>query len=119
MKVYSIVTSWLYPTESGRDICSWDFDSREQALAAAEKVCMEEKVNFEKVTGCDAFDPAPVLEFPGFLIVTPKNGVDEWFFSAEVVELNGPRIRATKIECEEFFEKIDSSFGKQRKDNNG
>ena len=99
--VYSVVTSWLYPTESGRDVCSWDFESREEALAAAEEMCKEEKDNFEKVTGCDAFDPAPVEEFGDFFIVTPKNGLDEWFFSAEVVELAGFKLRSTKKEEEE------------------
>ena len=98
--VYSVVTSWLYPTESGRDICPWDFESREEARAAAEELCREEKDNFEKVTGCDALDPETVLEFNDFFIVTPKNGLDEWYFSAEVVDLAGFKLRSTKKEEE-------------------
>jgi hypothetical protein len=102
---YSVVTSWLYPTESGRDICSWDFESREEALAAAEQMCKEEKKNFEKVTGCDALNPETVLEFDDefndCFIITPKNGLDEWFFSAEVVELAGCKLRSTKKQEED------------------
>jgi len=99
--VYSVVTSWLYPTESGRDICSWDFESREEARATAEQLCKEEKENFEKVTGCDAFDPELVSDYThSFFIITPKNGLDEWFFSAEVVELLGYKMRSTKKEEE-------------------
>lgn len=99
--IYSVVTSWLYPTESGRDICSWDFESREEACAAAEQMCKAEKENFEKVTGCDAFDPDLVKE-GSYFIITPKNGLDEWFFSAEVVELVGHKLRSTKKEEEEY-----------------
>lgn len=100
--MYSVVTSWLYPTESGRDVCSWDFESREKARAAAEQLCKEEKENFEKATGCDAFDPEAVLEFKDFFIITPKNGLDEWYFSAEVVELMGYKLRSTKEEEEKY-----------------
>lgn len=99
--IYSVVTSWLYPTESGRDICSWDFETKKEAIAAAEQMCREEKGNFEKVTGCDALDPEIVQGFNDFFIITPKNGLDEWFFMAEVVELAGHKIRSTKKEEEE------------------
>lgn len=98
--IYSVVTSWLYPTESGRDVCSWDFESREEALEAAEQLCKEEKDNFEKATGCDAFAPNLVKD-GSYFIITSKNGLDEWFFSAEVVELVGNKLRSTKKEEEE------------------
>lgn len=98
--IYSVVTSWMYPTESGRDICSWDFESREEAMVAAEQLCEEEINNFENATGCDAFDPDLVKE-GSYFIITPKNRIDEWFFSAEVVELVGNKLRSTKKEEEE------------------
>jgi hypothetical protein len=96
--IYSVVTSWLYPTESGRDVCSWDFESREEARAAAKQMCKEEKENFEKVTGRDASDPETTPEFNDFFIIMPKTGHDKWFFSAEAVELVGYKLRSTKKE---------------------
>lgn len=92
---YSVVTSWLYPNESGRDICSLDFDSKADALDYAKKLCEDEVWNFSQATGVDALFPERVVDEEGACyIITPKNGLDEWFFRAEPVLLTGVRIRS-------------------------
>jgi hypothetical protein len=49
MKYYIVMNEWNYPTESGRDFVG-DYDTREEAVAAAEAEYEKEKDNFFEVT---------------------------------------------------------------------
>jgi hypothetical protein len=88
-KYYIIVTEWLYPTESGRDI-GCDYDTLNEALEECKKI-VESEINTYSKT-CNT-DPTPINSFKkngninGYLI-TAKNGLDEWWFQAKVVEVS-------------------------------
>jgi len=94
---YCIVTSWLYPTESGRDIDDRDFADAASAWAAAERLADEERANFMDATGCE---PKQAFFYDGddgelpVVLVECANGIDEWEFKAEVVALEGCPIRS-------------------------
>ena len=83
---FMVVSEWNYPTESGRDF-ECDFDTLEEAKNRAKELCLSERSNFAEATGCDPLTPASVDlgsdEMDGFRhVITPKNGLDEWWYSA-------------------------------------
>ena len=87
-KYYVVVIEWNYPTETGRDIVA-DFDSRDEAMAKAFETARDELDNFKQVAG-DALSPEECEGSNGDVggvIITPKNGLDEWFFIARVLEI--------------------------------
>ena len=88
MKYYIVVTEWLYPTESGRDVF-YDFDTKEEALSMCAELTRTEKYNFADACKCDP-SPANAVtkngKTVGFLI-TDKNGNEEWWYCAKVVEV--------------------------------
>jgi hypothetical protein len=84
-KYYIVVTEWLYPTESGRDIVD-DFDTFDEALDRCAKIVFNERENY--------FDTTKTT--PTFLnlnsnengyIITDKNGLEDWWFQAKVIEV--------------------------------
>lgn len=93
-KYYLVVAEWLYPTESGHDVELLTFDTRGKAIQWCRTVCDTELANYEDVCG-DAMYPGllkdePTDEPKGYIIL-PKNGLDEWFFVAKVVEVSAER----------------------------
>lgn len=85
-KYYIVVTEWNYPTDSGRDVIG-DFDSMDEALVRCFELCDDELDNFGLACGdylapeeCDGNKGAV-----GGVIITPKNGLDDWFFVARVI----------------------------------
>ena len=49
-KYYIVVTEWLYPTESGRDVIT-DFDTKDEALVKCFELCDDELDNYSQVCG--------------------------------------------------------------------
>lgn len=96
-KYYLVVTEWLYPTESGHDVEPLTFDTRDEAIQECRTVCDTELVaNYRDVCG-DAMYPGLLRDKPsdepkGYIIL-PKNGLDEWFFAAKIVEVSAERTR--------------------------
>lgn len=87
-KYYIVVTEWLYPTESGRDVIT-DFDTKDEALVRCFELCDDELDNYGLVCG-DYLAPEQYEDEDGGtgVIVTAKNGLDEWYFKAKVIEVN-------------------------------
>jgi hypothetical protein len=86
-KYYIVVSEWLYPTESGRLLID-DFDTKDEALKNAREAVELERATFSE--SCKT-DPTAVNQYTdgtndGFLI-TAKNGLDEWWFAAKVIEV--------------------------------
>ena len=82
-KYYIVVTEWLYPTESGRDVIT-DFDTKEEALVKCFELCDDELDNYAQACGIDYLPPE---QYKDGVIITAKNGLDEWFFNAKIVEV--------------------------------
>ena len=87
-KYYTVVTEWLYPTESGRDVIA-EFDNKDEALVRCFELCDDELDNYGDVCG-DYLWPTQYKDKDGNegVIITAKNGLDDWFFSAKIVEAN-------------------------------
>ena len=88
-RYFVVFSEWLYPTESGRDFVG-DYDTLEEALAACEESCNEEVENYGRVCG-DPLPPSPYSDSPekpprGWCI-TPKNGLEDWWYAAKVMEV--------------------------------
>ena len=86
-KYYIVVTEWLYPTESGREVIT-DFDTKDEALVRCFELCDDELDNYWKTCG-DYLTPGHFTNEDGNegVIITAKNGLDEWFFQAKVIEV--------------------------------
>lgn len=84
---YVVITEWLYPTESGRDLCG-DYDTYEQALNVSRQLVDDEcKYNWSEATHTDP----SIIEFNcnsnGF-IITDKSGLEKWWFQAKIIKVN-------------------------------
>ena len=86
-KYYIVVTEWLYPNESGREVIT-DFDTKDEALVKCFELCDDELDNYSQVCG-DYLTPEQYKDVEGNegVAITPKNGLDEWFFQAKVIEV--------------------------------
>lgn len=90
-RYFIVVSEWNYPTESGRDF-ECDFNTFEEAKIHAKQLCTLERRNFAEATGCDPLLPS-VVELGGCehggvrYVITPKNGLDEWWYSARVIPI--------------------------------
>ena len=86
-KYYIVVAEWLYPTESGRDVIT-DFDTKDEALVRCFELCDEELDNYGLACG-DYLAPEQYKDDDGTegVIVTAKNGLDEWYFKAKIIEV--------------------------------
>ena len=85
-KYYIVVTEWLYPTESGREVFN-DFDDYDEALETAYSLVKDEIENFTEATKCE---PTPIiysLNTDGY-IITDKNCLKDWWFQAKIVEVD-------------------------------
>ena len=82
-----MVTEWLYPTESGREVIT-DFDTKDEALTRCFEICDDELDNYWENCG-DYLNPGHFAADDGVegVIITAKNGLDEWFFQAKVIEV--------------------------------
>lgn len=83
---YLVVSEWLYPTDSGREVESLTFDTQKEALDACKKMCQKELPNYQQVCG-DALPPCHFLDSDndeGWCI-TAKNGLDNWEYSCRVI----------------------------------
>ena len=90
-RYFVVVSEWNYTTESGHDL-ECDFDTFEEAKNFAKGLCLSERRNFAEVTGCDPLQPALVELGNGGscgvrYVITPKNGLDEWWYSARVIPI--------------------------------
>ena len=87
-KYYIVVTEWLYPTESGREVIT-DFDTKDEALVRCFELCDDELDNYAQACGVDYLAPEQYKDVEGNegVAITPKNGLDEWFFQAKVIEV--------------------------------
>lgn len=86
-KYYIVVAEWLYPDESGREVIT-DFDTKDEALVRCFELCDDELDNYGLVCG-DYRAPEQCKDDDGTegVIVTAKNGLDDWYFKAKVVEV--------------------------------
>ena len=86
-KYYIVVTEWQYPTESGREVIS-DFDTKDEALVRCFELCDDELDNYGLVCG-DYLLPEQYENKDGTegVIVTAKNGLDDWYFKAKIIEV--------------------------------
>jgi hypothetical protein len=85
-KYYIVVTEWLYPTESGREVMS-DWNTFEEALNECHTLVLEEVYNYTDVTNCD---PTPITlnsNQNGYLITDGK-GLEDWWFQAKIIEID-------------------------------
>ena len=86
-KYYIVMAEWLYPTESGREFFG-DFDSKDKALVRCFEICDDEADNYAQVCG-DYFAPEQYEDKDGNegVVITSKNGLDDWYFKAKVIEV--------------------------------
>jgi hypothetical protein len=86
-KYYIVVTEWLYPTESGREVIA-DFDTRDEALVRCFELCDAELDNYSQACG-DYLAPEQYEDKDGNagVVITSKNGLDDWYFKAKIVEV--------------------------------
>ena len=86
-KYYIVVTEWLYPDESGREVIT-DFDTKDEALTRCFELCDDELDNYGLVCG-DYLAPEQYKDKNGVegVIITTKNGLDDWYFKAKIVEV--------------------------------
>lgn len=88
---YVLVEEWLYTTESGRDTIDVTFDSREEALLYAGDFIKNEVQNFSDHNKVDCLPPeeySPCCNDEGGFIITPRNGLDEWYYAVRVFKIN-------------------------------
>ena len=86
---FLVVQEWLYPTESGRDVESDTYDTKEEALEVCADLVRTEKSNFSDACKCDP-SPANAVTKDGKtagFVITDKNGMEDWWFCAKVVEV--------------------------------
>ena len=85
---YILVEEWLYPTESGRDVCDGSYDSYGAALAGAKEFCEDEMYNFAYATKCDPTHPEAFINRDGSkqgVCITCVNGLDEWWYAVKII----------------------------------
>lgn len=86
IKYYLVTTEWLYPTESGRDVVEFTYDTKEEAFAKCKKLCEEEVDNFREV--CEATSPEiTAWEDSCAYLAADDDGI-EWWFGAKVIEVS-------------------------------
>jgi hypothetical protein len=84
---YIVVTEWLYPTESGRDLCN-DCDTYEQALETARQLVEDERRdNWSEATHTDPSTIDFNRDSNGY-IITDKSGLEDWWFQAKIIKVN-------------------------------
>lgn len=84
---YIVVTEWLYPTESGRDLYD-DYDTYEEALEVARQIVEDERRdNWSEATNTDPYTIDFSRDSNGY-IITAKNGLEEWWFQAKIIKVN-------------------------------
>ena len=90
-KYYIVVAEWNYPTETGRETIG-DFDSKDEALTRGFELCDSEYDNFYDNCG-DPLPPEECKDEDGNsgVIITPKNGLDDWFYVVRIVEMRNFR----------------------------
>jgi hypothetical protein len=82
-----VVTEWLYPTESGRDL-EGDYDTYEQAIEAARQLVEDERRdNWTEATHTDPTTVDYYIDSDGY-IITDKSGLEDWWFQAKVIKVN-------------------------------
>lgn len=84
---YVAVEEWLYPTESGREIAG-DFDTYEEALRRAGRLCKDEMFNFADATGCDPSNPTEFVSPDGTqrgVMIADSKGLEEWWYAVKIV----------------------------------
>ena len=86
-KYYIVVTEWLYPNESGREVIT-DFDTKDEGLVRCFELCDDEVDNYGQACG-DYLPPEHFIDKDGVegVTITSKNGLDDWFFNAKIVEV--------------------------------
>jgi hypothetical protein len=85
-KYYIVVTEWLYPTESGRDLCG-DYDTYEQAMEVAKQLVeAERKDNWCEATRTDPSTVDYYIDSDGY-IITDVSGLEDWWFQAKVIKV--------------------------------
>ena len=86
-KYYIVVAEWHYPTESGRDVIA-DLDTKDEALVSCFELCDDELDNYAQVCG-DYLAPEQYQDKDGNegVVITSKNGLDDWYFKAKIVEV--------------------------------
>lgn len=86
-RYYIVATEWNYPTETGRDVIA-DYDTKDEAVRACFNLCNEELDNYWLNCG-DYLPPSRFTDDDGVkgVIITAKNGLDDWFFQAKVIEV--------------------------------
>lgn len=86
-KYYIVVSEWNYPTESGREVIT-DFDTKDEALVRCFELCHDELDNYGLACG-DYLAPEQYKDDDGVegVIVTSKNGLDEWYFKTKIIEV--------------------------------
>ena len=87
---FAVMEEWMYPNGQ-RTLHVDNFDTRDMALKVAKECCENEVEHFAKATGSDPIPPNDVVfDLNGKEIgycLTPKNGLDDWFYFAHVVEI--------------------------------
>ena len=86
-KYYIVVTEWLYPTESGREVIT-DFDTKDEAFVRCFELCDDELDVYSSECG-DYLAPEQYEDKDGNegVVITSKNGLDDWYFKAKIVEV--------------------------------
>lgn len=86
-KYYIVVAEWLYPTESGRDVIA-DLDTKDEALVSCFELCDDELDKYGLACG-DYLASKQYKDKDGNegVVITSKNGLDEWYFKAKIVEV--------------------------------
>ena len=79
---YLVVEEWNYPNESGREPSLNTYDSKEEALQVCHDMAESEIENFQATTGTDSL---PVGWCPDGAIITPKNGLDPYYYYVRIV----------------------------------
>lgn len=82
-KYYIIVSEWNYPAESGRDVYSDTFDTKEDAFSKAKELAEKEVDICEYLNG-DIINHAPVEEIWGYSL---KHKDYPIYFAVRVLEI--------------------------------
>lgn len=85
---YMVVAEWSYPTGGGSILKNPTCGSLDDALKMCDKICDDEIETFSGFT--DPLWPARMLNSEHKecgTCITAKNGLDEWWFAAKVIEV--------------------------------
>jgi hypothetical protein len=83
---YVVITEWLYPTESGRDL-GGDYDTYDEALNVARQLVEDEcRDNWSEATHTDPSTIDFNSDSNGY-IITDKSGLEDWWFQAKIIKV--------------------------------